>query len=163
MTEGTASFADVAAEQPEFAARVRAAFDAREHKILATLRADGAPRVSGITMQFVDGEPWLAGMPGSVKFADLRRDGRFALHNSSADSEAFTADAKLSGRAVEVTDPAERAAYGKAAGVPGGLGEFELFRVELDQVVLVHLNDAKNALVIDSWRPGRGLTSTQRT
>ena len=31
---------------------------------------------------------------------------------------------------------------------------FELFRVELDQVVLVALNDEKTALVISSWRPG---------
>ena len=30
---------------------------------------------------------------------------------------------------------------------------FELFRVELDQVVLVALNDEKTALMISSWRP----------
>ncbi|UOY00529.1 pyridoxamine 5'-phosphate oxidase family protein [Blastococcus sp. PRF04-17] len=158
-----ATFTEVEADEPEFAARVRAAFDAREHKILATLRPDGAPRASGITMQFVAGEPWLAGMPRSVKFADLRRDGRFALHSSSADSDAFIADAKLSGLAVEVTDPAERAAFATAAGVPSGSGGFELFRVELDQVVLVHLDEGRTALVIDSWRPGRGLTSARRT
>ena len=39
---------------------------------------------------------------------------------------------------------------------------FELFRVDLDQVVAVHLNDEKNALVIASWRPGRGLVRTIR-
>ena len=48
-----ASFADVESEEPEFAARVRAAFDAHAHKFLATLRADGSPRISGIEMQFV--------------------------------------------------------------------------------------------------------------
>src|SRR3954467_9523689 len=101
-----ASFADLASEEPEFAARVRAAFDAHGHKFLATLRADGAPRISGIEMRFVNGEPWLAGMPGSVKFADLRRDPRFVLHSGSAEPDAFTADAKVSGRAVEVTEPA---------------------------------------------------------
>jgi hypothetical protein len=40
---------------------------------------------------------------------------------------------------------------------------FVLFRVELDQVVLTALNDEKTALVISSWRPGRGLTRTDRT
>jgi hypothetical protein len=40
---------------------------------------------------------------------------------------------------------------------------FELFRIDLDQVVLTALNDEKNALVISSWRPGRGLTRTDRT
>jgi hypothetical protein len=158
-----ASFADVDREEPEFAARVRAAFDARAHKLLATLRADGSPRISGIEMQFVGGEPWLAGMPQSVKFADLRRDPRFALHCGSAEPDQFSADAKLSGRATEVTDRAEWDAYARDAGVPDGLGAFELFRVDLEQVVLTALNDDRSALVISSWRPGRGLTRTSRT
>ena len=157
-----ARFADVEAEEPEFAARVRAAFDAHAHKFLATLRADGSPRISGIEMQFVGGEPWLAGMPKSAKFTDLRGDPRFALHSGSAEGDAFDGDAKLSGRATELTDPDERKAYGDAAGMaPEDMG-FELFRVDLDQVVAVHLNEERNALVIASWRPGRGLVRTIR-
>jgi hypothetical protein len=158
-----AVFADVESQEPEFAARVRAAFDAHGHKFLATLRAGGAPRISGIEMHFVAGEPWLAGMPGSVKFTDLRRDPRFALHSGSSEPDAFDADAKFSGRATPVTDPDERGQYAAAAGVPPEHMGFELFRVELDQVVLVALNDEKTALVISSWRPGTGLTRTART
>jgi hypothetical protein len=158
-----ASFADVESGEPEFAARVRAAFDAHRHTFLATLRADGSPRISGIEMHFVAGEPWLAGMPNSVKFTDLRRDPRFALHSGSAEPDAFDADAKLSGRAVPVTDPDERADYAVEAGVPPAHMGFELFRVELDQVVLVAPNDERNALVISSWRPSAGLTRTART
>ncbi|MBB3086304.1 pyridoxamine 5'-phosphate oxidase family protein [Geodermatophilus sabuli] len=158
-----ASFADLETAEPEFAAQVRAAFDAHRHKVLATLRADGSPRVSGIEMQFVRGEPWLAGMPGSVKFADLRRDPRFALHGGSADPDDFTADAKLSGRATEVTDAGERRRFSEAAEVPDDPAAFDLFRVEIDQVVLTALNDDKTALVISSWHPGQGLTHTQRT
>jgi Pyridoxamine 5'-phosphate oxidase len=158
-----ATFADVESAEPEFAARVRAAFDAHGHKFLATLRADGSPRISGIEVPFVGGEPWLAGMPGSVKFADLRRDPRFALHSGSDEPEAFTADAKLAGRATEVTEPAERARYGAAAGVPEEHLGFVLFSVDLEQVVLTALNDEKTALVISSWRPGRGLVRTDRT
>ena len=158
-----ASFSDVEAAEPEFAARVRAALDAHRHKVLATLRADGSPRVSGIEMQFVEGEPWLAGMPGSVKFSDLRRDPRFALHGGSADPDDFTADAKFSGRATEVTDADGRRRFSAAAGVPDDPAAFDLFRVDLDQVVLTALNEEKTALVITSWRPGRGLTRTERT
>jgi Pyridoxamine 5'-phosphate oxidase len=157
-----ASFADVESEEPEFAARVRAAFDAHGHKFLATLRADGSPRISGIEMHFVNGEPWLAGMPASVKFEDLRRDPRFALHSGSAEPDAFTADAKLSGRAEQVTGDADLAAFATAAGVPTENMDFELFRIDLEQVVLVALNDEKSALVISSWRPGKGLTRTSR-
>jgi hypothetical protein len=40
---------------------------------------------------------------------------------------------------------------------------FELFRVELDQVVLVALNEERSALVITSWRPSTGLTRSLRT
>jgi hypothetical protein len=158
-----AAFADVESQEPEFAARVRAAFDAHAHKFLATLRADGSPRISGIEMSFVAGEPWLAGMPGSVKFADLRRDPRFALHSGSAEPEAFEADAKLSGRATEVTADDELRRFAEAAGVAPQNMDFVLFRVDLDQAVLVGLNDEKNALLISSWRPGRGLTRTTRT
>jgi hypothetical protein len=158
-----ASFADLDAAEPAFATRVRAAFDAHGHKFLATLRADGSPRISGIEMHFVDGEPWLAGMPGSVKFADLRRDPRFALHSGSDEPDAFTADAKLAGRAAEVTAPDVRQRYVVEAGVPEELGGFVLFRVDVDQVVLTALNDQKTALVISSWRPEAGLVVTERT
>ena len=157
-----ASFADVEREQPEFAGRVRAVFDAHRHKILATLRADGAPRVSGIEAAFAADELWVAGMPRSVKFADLRRDPRMALHSGSDEPDTFSADAKVSGRAVEVTDPAQRRAFAKATGNPAG-GDYELFRVDLDQVVLTAVAPEKDALVISSWRPGRGLSEVRRT
>ena len=157
-----ASFADVENEEPEFAARVLAAFDAHGHKILATLRRDGAPRVSGIETRFTDGQLWLAGMPRSVKFADLRRDPRMALHSGSDEPDAFRGDAKVSGTAVEVTAPDELAAFAGEAAVPEAAQPFELFRIDLDQVVLTALNEEKTALVISSWRPGRGLSTTTR-
>ncbi len=157
-----ASFADVESEQPAFAKRVRAAFDAHRHKILATLRADGAPRVSGIEASFAAGELWLAGMPRSVKFADLRRDPRMALHSGSDEPDAFSADAKVSGRAVEITDAAGREAFAAATGNPAQ-GDYELFRVDLEQVVLTAVAEDKSALIISSWRPGRGLTENRRT
>lgn len=157
-----ARFADLESQEPDIAARVRAAFDAHGHKILATLRADGAPRVSGIEARFRGGELWLAGMLGSVKFADLRRDPRMALHSGSDEPDAFRADAKVSGRAVEVTDPAELARFAGDAAVPAAARPFELFRIDLAQVVLVALDDAAEALVITSWRPGQELRRTVR-
>ena len=157
-----ASFAVLEQEQAEFATRVQAAFDAHGHKILATLRRDGAPRVSGIEARFRDGELWLAGMPRSVKFADLRRDPRMALHSGSDEPDAFRADAKVSGRAVEITDQGELAAFADAVPVPDEVQPFELFRIDLEQVVLTALTDARDALEITSWRPGRGLARTTR-
>jgi hypothetical protein len=76
---------DVEQAAPEFARRVRTLFDAHRHKTLATVRADGSPRISGIETVFEDGELVFGSMPGARKGADLRRDPRFALHSATVD------------------------------------------------------------------------------
>ena len=45
-----ASFAEVESEEPGVRRPRPGAFDAHAHKFLATLRADGSPRISGIEM-----------------------------------------------------------------------------------------------------------------
>src|SRR6266852_6169740 len=79
-TAAMAAWKDVEQAEPEFAARVRRLFDAGRHKTIATLRADGSPRISGIECDFADGELRFGSMPEARKGADLRRDPRFALH-----------------------------------------------------------------------------------
>src|SRR6266508_6283529 len=76
-----ATWDEFAAAAPELAARVRAAFDRGVNKLLATLRRDGSPRISGIETTLKDGELWLGMMPQSRKALDLRRDPRMALHS----------------------------------------------------------------------------------
>ena len=144
-----AAFAVVEAEEPEFAARVRTVFEAHRHKILATLRADGAPRVSGIESAFAAGDLWVAGMPRSVKVADLRRDPRMALHSGSDEPDVFTADAKVSGRAVQVARGPAREAVAEATGNPAD-GDYDLFRIDLEHVVLTAIAETKDAPEISS-------------
>src|SRR5690349_21212543 len=96
---------EVERAEPEFAQRVRALFDAHRHKTIATVRADGSPRISGIEAVFEDGELIFGSMPNARKGADLRRDPRFALHSATVDpiegSEAqWPGEAKISGRAI---------------------------------------------------------------
>ena len=79
------SWNEVEKSEPEFAAKVRRLFDAHKHKTIATLRADGAPRISGIEAQFTDGELTFGSMPHARKGADLHRDPRFALHSATSD------------------------------------------------------------------------------
>ena len=103
---------DVEQAEPEFAQRVRALFDAHRHKTMATVRADGSPRISGIETVFEDGELVFGSMPHARKGADLRRDPRFALHSATVDpvegSEAqWPGEAKISGRAIAVRPVAE--------------------------------------------------------
>ena len=65
-----ASWGEVVEAEPEFAAAVRGRFDAHKHKTIATLRADGSPRISGVEATFGGGELWL----GSIYYpASLAR------------------------------------------------------------------------------------------
>ena len=85
-----ASWADFEQAKPEFAARVRALLSARKHLTMATLRADGSPRISGTEVEFAGGELRIGSMPGAVKALDLRRDPRVAIHGPTNDPPAST-------------------------------------------------------------------------
>lgn len=139
--------------EPEFAGRVRALFEARKHHTVATLRADGSPRISGIETVIADGELTFGSMPGARKGADLRRDPRFALHSATVDpvegAEAqWPGEAKVSGRAI---------AGGTVEGQEG-----DLFRADVAEVVHTHLDDAATRLVVEWWTPARGLRRVER-
>ena len=145
---------DVEQAEPEFAQRVRALFDAHRHKTLATLRADGAPRISGIEVAFEDGQVVLGSMPNARKGADLRRDPRFALHSATVDpvegSEAqWPGEAKISGRVI---------AAGAITEGPDG----DRFRADIAEVVHTHLNEAATMLVVEWWTPAYGLRRVER-
>ncbi len=156
-----ATWQEFSEQEPELAARAFERFEAHRHKTVATVRADGSPRISGTEVGILAGEVWLGGMTGNRRFADLRRNPGVAIHSASEDPDVWTGDAKLSGRAVEVTDEAGRAAFRAAAGqLPPG--DFELFRVDVTEVVVVHLSDAKDALLVDVWREGRPVRTFRR-
>ena len=141
---------------------MRAFFDAHVHKTLATLRRDGAPRISGIEVSFAEGDLWFGGMWESRKALDLRRDARFALHSGSDDPPGWKGDAKLSGRAEELTDPARKTAILRAAGTEAPVEPFHLFRAEIAEVALVRLGEPADHLVIEAWSPERGLRRQRR-
>lgn len=154
----THSWADFAAEQPGFADRVRGRFGAYRHHVLATLRADGAPRVTGIEADFRFGEMWLGMMPGSRKALDLRRDPRFALHANPGPGTALEdGDVRVAGRALEETDPEVLGRYAEDAMPPE---PFLLFRVVPTEAVVTTLDGEE--LVLRSWRPGRRLRTLRR-
>jgi len=153
-----ASWQEVVDAAPEFARAVQALFDAGRHKTLATLRKDGAPRISGIEVSFKDGEVWFGSMKDARKAVDLRRDPRLALHSPSPDPGddplAWPGDAKLAGRTVEIDDP-------KRLKAMGGAGEGHIYRIDISEVVLTRVGGMDH-LVVELWRPGHGLKSTKR-
>src|SRR3977135_3922671 len=97
-----ATWEEFSAEAPELAARVRRAFEATKHHVLATLRRDGSPRVSGTEVDFRGPDLALGSMGGARKAADLRRDGWFALHANPGD-DLGEGDLKVAGYALEMT------------------------------------------------------------
>ena len=152
-----AAWGEIEAQAPEFAARVQKIFDSGTNKTLATLRASGAPRVSGSECVFTDGELTLGMMPGSRKLADVRRDPRVALHSPTLEPppmpemSSWVGDAKVSGTLVEIPAPADAPADGSGH-----------FRVDITEVVLTRMGDPADHLVIESWHQGSGLQSQKR-
>ncbi len=132
--------------------------------MLATLRADGSPRISGLEPLFANGELWLAMMPGSRKAADLRRDPRFALHNATVDKAVTLGDAKIEGRVLEVTDAATeeafRTAFAATTGNPVPDGPMALFKAEVQRVTVVRPEG--DHLSIDTWSTETGPRHMER-
>ncbi|MGW4242145.1 pyridoxamine 5'-phosphate oxidase family protein [Nocardia sp. NPDC004722] len=144
-----ATWLDFSNEAPELAAQVRLRFEAHKTHVLATLRRDGAPRVSGSEVEFIGPDLMFGSMPAAVKAADLRRDGRCAIH-----AHPNEGDAKVIGVAIELTGPA-KAALGSPPDVHN-------FRLDLTAAVLTSVDPAAELLIIQHWRPGKGVLVTRR-
>lgn len=150
-----ATWKEVEAQAPELAAAAKDFFDAGLHKTIATLRRDGSPRISGTEAKFEDGEMTFGSMWKATKALDLLRDPRFALHSTSFGDE-WKGDAKIAGRAEEITDRDRK----KTEKAPPG--PFHLFRADITELVVVRIGDPADHIVIEAWHEGRGLTSTRR-
>jgi hypothetical protein len=145
--------------EPEFAERVRRLFDAGRHKTIATVRADGSPRISGIECEFADGDLRFGSMTGARKGVDLKRDPRFALHGPTFHPEDgkesdWPGEAKIAGRAI-VARPVTTNEVGKQ---PDG----ETFIADITEVVITGLDPGATKLVVESWTPERGLRRVER-
>ena len=145
-----ATWDNFSAEAPDLAATARRAFQAAKHHVLATLRRDGSPRVSGTEVDFRGPDLALGSMGGARKAADLRRDGRFAIHANPGD-DLGEGDVKVAGYALEMT-PGE--------GDPEGS---HLFVLDLREVVVTSLHPDGDRIVIESWRPGEPVQRVERT
>ncbi|HEY1162875.1 MAG TPA: pyridoxamine 5'-phosphate oxidase family protein [Candidatus Dormibacteraeota bacterium] len=146
-----ASWTEFEAAAPEFAARVRSLITSRKHLTLATLRRDGSPRISGIEVEFANGQLQIGSMPRAVKALDLQRDPRVAIHGPTEDPPAgapaaWKGEAKIAGTAAEV----------------GSGGPAHRFVIDVNEAVITHLNEAGDRLVVESWSPSRGSRTFER-
>ena len=156
-----ASWADLAVERPELANRARALFLIEQPDApspaglgyLATVRADGGPRVHPVSPAVLDGRLYVFILLASPKAADLRRDGRFALHSwpkpfldDGFDDEEFY----LAGRASRVTDDELHHRISAAVGDKPESGQ----SFELDIERAMH-KARVGGLGYEVWRPDR--------
>jgi hypothetical protein len=153
------TWADFEREAPDLAAAVHRRLTATLHSILGTLRADGAPRLTGLEVHFGEGQLWLAMMPDSRKADDLRRDPRFALH-SAPDVELLDGDAKVGGRAELVTEGDVIARFVDRLPMELPSSGMALFRAELTDASLARIED--DFMVIDVWHPGEPVRHVRR-
>jgi len=161
-----AQWSEFVAAVPEFATAVTQSFESGKHKTLATLRADGSPRVSGIEAYLIGDDLWFGSMPGALKGRDLLRDPRFALHGPpallAAETSGAAGDVKLAGRAIRVTDRERIGAMLVARGFAAdAFPESLFFTADLDEVVLTRMSDA--GMVIDLWQPGQPVRHLPRS
>jgi len=157
------SWGDVEAAAPELAERVKERFQATGLGLLATLRTDGSPRISGIEPLFALDELWLGMMDGSRKSLDLQRDPRLALHNATEDKQVTNGDARISGRAVRITDDESFERFNRAFEGETGYEPpppYDLYKVDVTE--LMFLKPGGDHLVIESWQAGGEVKRTER-
>ncbi|QLJ05361.1 pyridoxamine 5'-phosphate oxidase family protein [Streptomyces sp. NEAU-sy36] len=154
------NWADFTAAEPALARTAQERFGAFRHHVLATVRPDGSPRLSGLEVRFHDGGLWLGMMPDSRKARDLLRDPRFALHANPGEGTGMAGgDVRISGRAYEVGAGPVKDGYVKEVEPPE---PFHLFRTELTEVVRTFVEDDRY-LVVQVWKPGEPVRTLRRT
>ncbi|MFV0460745.1 MAG: pyridoxamine 5'-phosphate oxidase family protein [Actinomycetales bacterium] len=143
-----ASWDEFAREAPGLCDAISPIVTRRRHHALATLRADGSPRLSGSEVEIRDGWLYLGSMPGARKAMDLRRDPRLSLlalsdDPAQDDASSWAGDVRISGRAVEEAAP-----------------DSHSFRVDITEVV--HTRVAGDRLLITTWSPSTGTREFSR-
>lgn len=127
---------DFAAAAPELA---DFAFERLDERLayLATLMADGAPRVHPVSPFIGAGHLFVYMEPASPKARDLVRDTRYSLHCAVEDNDGGEGELSVSGRARLVPDPDERAMVFEAARAAGHSPQerYVVFELEVERVI----------------------------
>ncbi|WBB65679.1 pyridoxamine 5'-phosphate oxidase family protein [Micromonospora sp. WMMD812] len=129
-----ASWSEFAADEPRLADGIRVLLQqyGPGFGYLATVRADGGPRVHPVSPVITD-EGLFCFIIDSPKRRDLERDGRYALHSfppEESDDEAYVA-----GHARPVTDQARVARLAANAGAAPQV-DWRLFEFTVDVAML---------------------------
>lgn len=153
---GDASWGGFAAACPDLAGRVQQRFESHLHAVMATLRRDGSPRMSGMEAPIRDGHLWLGMDRNSTKAADLRRDPRFGLHSAPESGELKAGDARIEGTAVPADDAHLDIFLRGHHHEIDDATPMALFTARIARAVLVRVDGQH--LVVETWTLAGGLT-----
>jgi hypothetical protein len=117
--------------------------------LLATLRADGSPRISPCEV-FVVGEDLMLGMMWQSKKAlDLVRDPRIAVHSVQSERSGEPPDVKLYGVVEDVSDADARRRYGDVLDAAIGWRPpepYHLFALDVRQAGMIAFGAGRRAM-----------------
>lgn len=155
-------WSDICRSVPSFASYVERRFAAHEHHVIATVRRDGSPRVSGTNVMFTNGTLWVGMMPHALRTLDLQRMQRCALHSAPLNEKLSIeeGDVRLNAIARELTGEELKSLFriqfpDAEEVMPGNF--FELSPTEIS---FVEVNDEQ--IVITHWSPTTGIVVTKR-
>ena len=151
-----ASWSEFAADDPRLAEAIRALMQqyGPGFGYLATVRADGGPRVHPVSPVITD-DGLYCFIIDSPKRRDLERDGRYALHSfppEESDDEAYVA-----GRARPVTDQAKVARLADTLRAASHV-DWRLFEFTVDVAMLSRHGHAERPAV-QVWLDPAGVAS----
>jgi hypothetical protein len=126
-----ANWSDLEADEPGLAA-FGAGLLGRPPAYLATVRADGRPRVHPVTPILAAGRLFIFMEPTSPKGRDLSRRRDYALHNGVPDTVGTGGEFAISGRA-RLIDAADTRALAAGAASYAPADRYLLFELEVNE------------------------------
>lgn len=159
MTRTGHAWATIHGRNPELASYVEKRFASHEHHVLATVRSDGSPRVSGTNVMFTHGILWIGMMPTALRAIDLRSQPYCALHSAPLNEKLprGEGDVRLNAIARELTNDEVaklfHAHFPDADDVmPGTFFEllttdFSIIEVDNDEIVLTRWSPTTDVVV----------------
>jgi hypothetical protein len=162
-------WSEIEQAQPDLASLGRARLGGPGVVLVATIRADGSPRLSPVEPLFWQNDLWLSMGWNTRKVVDLRRDPRILVHSVVTGREGDGGEYKVRGHAVPEDDPALQDGYART--VEHELdwrpepGRFHLFRLDIGDVTFIRWDSATNDQYVTRWPAGvefvrRGTSST---
>jgi Pyridoxamine 5'-phosphate oxidase len=150
------NWTEFAQAAPALADLFRQRLDATGLALIGTIRKDGTPRISPLEADIFEDHLLLGMMWQSTKALDLRRDPRCLVHSVVSNKDGTEGEAKLRGRAVDVTDKSfrERSAQ-QTFDATGWRPEepYHLFWLDIEEAAYIKFN-GNGDQTIKTWRAG---------